>query len=151
MSYSPKYVGYDEIPVQVPDEYSKKEKGMALELAESSLELDLKDGATISDSEFSSMMAAAIKQKATCELVKGADDPNDVTLGDLSDDGTTKQDYSEVFCDRYDEIVGKLINAGVIEGGANNRSPFVYTTGDPSPFDRYQEDNPDEDSFNRYQ
>ena len=149
MTYSPKYIGYEEIPVQIPDEYSKKEKGMALELAESSLELDLNDGSEISQSNFTSMMSAAIKQKATCELAKGADDPNDVTLGDLSDDGTTKQDYSEIFCDRYDEIIGKLINAGVLEGGETN-APYTYTTSDPTPSDKYQERNPDEDSWSSW-
>jgi hypothetical protein len=147
MTYSPQYIGYDEIPVQVPDEYSKKEKGMALELAESSIELDLNDGTVISSDSFTSMMAAAVKQKATCELVKGADDPNDVTLGDLSDEGTNKQDYSEVFCDRYDEIIAKLQQAGVLEGGANQQDPYVYTTSDPTPSDEYQERNPDPDSW----
>lgn len=147
MTYSPKYIGYDEIPVQIPDEYSKKEKGMALELAESSLELDLNDGDAIPSGELTSMMAASIKQKATCELAKGADDPNDVTLGDLSDDGTTKQDYSQIFCDRYDEIVGKLQRAGVLEGGANQQDPYVYSTSDPTPSDKYQESNVDPDSW----
>lgn len=147
MTYSPKYIGYDEIPVQVPDEYSKKEKGMALELAESSLELDLNDGSAIKSDDFTSLMSAAVKQKATCELVKGADDPNDVTLGDLDDDGTTKQDYSEVFCDRYDEIVLKLQRAGVLEGGTNKQEPYTYTTSDPTPDDRYQENNPDPDTW----
>lgn len=123
---------------------------MALELAESSLELDLNDGSPIPSDDFTSMMAAAVKQKATCELVKGADDPNDVTLGDLSDDGTNKQDYSEIFCDRYDEIVDKLQRAGVLKGGANKQSPYVYSTSDPTPNDEYQDRIVDDDSWSNY-
>ena len=122
---------------------------MALELAESSLELDLNDGNPISSEDLSSMMKAAIKQKATCELAKGADDPNDVTLGDLSDDGTNKQDFSEIFCDRYDEIVAKLRNAGVLDGGQTT-SPYSYTTDDPSPDNEYYDSPVDKRSWSNY-
>lgn len=131
MAYSPKYVERTDVPVQVPDDYNEREKNAALEVAEVALELDLNDGAVIPDDEVTSMMRAAVKQKATCELVKGADDPNSVKLGDLSDDGTTKQDFAQTFCDRYKEIVEKILDAGAGPQGGEDTSPYVYTTADP--------------------
>jgi len=44
MSYSPKYLNLDEIPVQVPDEYDDRHKVDAIETAESSIEIDINDG-----------------------------------------------------------------------------------------------------------
>lgn len=144
MSYSPRYVPTEEIPVQVPDDYSDYEKISALEVAESSLELDLNNGSMIPSGELDNLMKAAIKQKATCELVKGADDPNDVTLGDISDDGTTKQDYAMVFCDRYDELVDKIKDTDALDGDVSGVEPYTYTTRDPNPDDKYGHNtNPD--------
>jgi hypothetical protein len=131
MAYSPKYVNLEEVPVrQVPDDYDKSEKEDALEFAETSIELDINDGATIEPEDRVQSVVAAIKQKATCELVKGAEDPTSTKLGDLSDDGSNKTDYANSFCERYDEIVDKINNSGVI-GEDQSTAPYVYTTSNP--------------------
>ena len=130
MAYTPRYTTREEIPVQVPDNYTEREKNAALEMAEASLELDLADGAEIPQGSVSSMMEAAVKQKATCELVKGADDPNSAKLGDLTDDGTTKRDFAQTFCDRYTELVGKILDSGAYPDGEDT-SPYIYNTSDP--------------------
>lgn len=133
MAYSPKYVTLEEVPVrQVPDDYDKSEKEDALEFAESSLELDVFNGEEIPVDRRSDQLVAAVKQKATCELVKGAEDPTSMKLGDLSDDGSTKTDYAESFCDRYDEIVGKINESGILgEESGTSTDPYVYTTDNP--------------------
>lgn len=133
MSYSPKYVTLDDIPVrQVPDDYDKSEKEDALEFAESSAELDLYDGQTIPDDKLFPQVIAAIKQKGTCELVKGAEDPTDTKLGDLSDEGTNKTDYANSFCDRYDEIVEKINESNLLgEESGQSMDPYIYTTSSP--------------------
>lgn len=133
MAYSPKYVELDDVPVrQVPDDYDKSEKEDALEFAESSIELDVFDGEPIPDDKMVQQIVAAIKQKATCELVKGAEDPTSTKLGDLEDGGTNKTDYANSFCDRYDEIVEKINDSGILgEESGQSTSPYVYTTSDP--------------------
>lgn len=130
MVYSPKYVNIDDVPVrQVPDDYDLSEKEDALEFAESSIELDVYDGEEIPADKVISHIISAVKQKATCELVKGAEDPTSTKLGDLSDEGTNKTDYANSFCDRYDEIVDKINDAGVLgpESGQTT-DPYVYST-----------------------
>jgi len=153
MAYSPKYVGLNDIPVQIPDDYTDRQKLAALEFAEISLELDLNDGAALTAKQLAvvePMIISAVKQKATCELAKGAEDPDSVALTDLSDTGTTKTDYAfEAFCDRYDEIIDKIEDSGILvtDDGQGDTSPFVYTTSDPTPTNEYQEYPVDEDSF----
>jgi len=133
MAYSPKYVNLEDVPVrQVPDDYDKSEKEDSLEFAESSAELDLYDGETIPQEYRIPQVIAAIKQKATCELVKGAEDPTSTKLGDLDDGGTNKTDYANSFCDRYDEIVEKINDSGILgEESGQSTSPYTYTTSDP--------------------
>lgn len=132
MAYSPKYVNLDDVPVrQVPDDYDKQEKEDALEFAETSLELDVFGGQEIPEDDRDSMVSAAVKQKATCELVKGTEDPTSTKLGDLSDDGTTKTDYANSFCNRYDEIVEKINDSGALEDSGSVTRPYVYNTEDP--------------------
>ena len=128
MAYSPRYTTRSEVPVQVPDDYTTKEKNDALEVAERSLELDLNDGMPISEGSFAPIMEVAVKQKATCEMVKSADDPNSTKLGDLSDQGTNKQDFAETFCSRYQEIIEKILSSGMFNED-DSRSPYIYTTG----------------------
>lgn len=133
MAYSPKYVNLEDVPVrQVPDDYDKSEKEDALEFAEASIELDVYDGKAIPAKDQIPQVIAAIKQKATCELVKGAEDPTSTRLGDLDDGGTNKQDYANSFCDRYDEIVDKINDSGVLgEESGQVTEPYVYNTSDP--------------------
>jgi hypothetical protein len=153
MAYSPQYVTFQDIPVQIPDDYSEREKAAALEFAESSVELDVTDGDPIPQDVLADagvMIRSAIKQKATCELAKGAEHPDDTALTDLSDTGSNKADYAaEAFCDRYDELVDKITSSGLItDDSPSSQSPYVYSTADNSPQDRYQEYPVDEDSYN---
>lgn len=136
MAYDPKYVTISDVPVQIPDDYSAEEKEDALEYAEASLELDLNDGSVIPQSQLSSMMKAAVKQLATCQLAKGAEHPDDISLGDLEDTGNTKVDYAQSFCDEYEKIVDKLIASGALSDlgpSGQSNDPYVYNTKDPSP------------------
>lgn len=129
MAYSPKYVNIDDVPVrQVPDDYDLTEKEDALEFAESSIELDIFDGSRIPSDRVTVAVETAIKQKATCELVKGAEDPTSTKLGDIADDGTNKQDYASSFCERYEEIVEKLNDSDLFEESNQQSTPYVYTT-----------------------
>lgn len=133
VDYSPKYTTLSEVPVrQVPDDYTDGEKADALEFAEASLELDVYDGKEIPQDKQSQQLIAAVKQKATCELVKGAEDPTSTKLGDLSDDGTNKTDYANSFCDRYTEIVDSINSSGILgEESGQATEPYVYTTSNP--------------------
>jgi hypothetical protein len=155
MAYSPQYVSFDDIPVQIPDDYAEREKAAALQFAESSAELDLNDGDKIPQDVLDDagvMIESAIKQKATCELAKGAEHPDDTALTDLSDTGSDKADYAaEAFCDRYDELIDKIGNSGILgEDGDGDTSPYSYSTSDPSPQNEYQDYPVDEDSFGDY-
>lgn len=149
MAYSPKYVSANEVPVQIPDDYSEKEKKAALEFAESSIELDLMDGSPLPDDVQSVMVKAAIKQKATCELAKGAEHPDDTALTDLSDTGSNKADYAaQAFCDRYDELVDKIQRSGLIDSGEDGSvAPYVYSTSDPTPQNDYYDSPINEDGY----
>lgn len=132
MAYSPKYIEIQDVPLrQVPDDYSDAAKEDAIEFAESSVELDVFNGKRIPNQNVNQMVRAAVKQKATCELVKGAQDPKSTKLGDLADDGTTKGDYANTFCDRYREIVEKINRTDALPDSGSQTNPFVYSTSDP--------------------
>lgn len=128
MAYSPRYVERHEVPVQIPDDYNEREKNAALEFAEASIELDVNDGETLPEEDVTPLVKSAIKQKATCELAKGADSPDSTKLGDLNDDGSNKVDYAQSFCDRYDEIVTKLLSTDMF---GESTDPYVYSTDPP--------------------
>lgn len=131
MAYEPKYLTLDSIPVQIPDDYDQQEKRDALEYAETIIEVDLNDGEELQS--ITPVHEAAIKQKATCELAKGSEHPDDVALGDLEDSGETKADYAaQAFCQRYEEIVGKIQTH--IE--SSTTGPYVYTT---SPSEEWED------------
>lgn len=121
MTYQPKYIGLTDIPVQIPDDYSDSEKRDAVEFAESMLELDVNDAATIKQTDVTPYHTTALKQLATSELAKGAEDNDDVALQDLEDGGTTKSQYSrDSFKSRYEDIVTGIRKA------VNSQSTGVY-------------------------
>jgi len=130
MAYTPRYTNFTEVPVQIPDDYSDEQKRQALEVAEGTAELDLNQGEQFDNSIPSPIMRkieTAIKQKATAELAEGAESPNDVRLGDLSDDGKDKADFAELFDTEYEKIVTKIRNSGVLKSDSD-KSPYVFTT-----------------------
>lgn len=129
MAYEPKYVTISDVPVQIPDDYSQKQKENALEAAEASLELDLNDGETIPSDKIVPSMVTAVKHKATCHLAQGAESADDVTLGDVDDSGTTMTDYAQSFCDHYDEIVEKMLDVDILSDvDGESTAPFTYST-----------------------
>jgi len=138
--YDPKYISPSDIPVQIPDDYDRDEKLDAIEFAEAMLELDVNGGEEIADGDLTPYHIAALKQKGTCELAKGAEDNDDVALADLDDTGDTKVDYSmQAFCERYKEIVDGIQSALENE----YTGVYVYNTSpseDWSDWDRYFND-----------
>lgn len=140
MTYQPKYIELPDIPVQIPDDYDESEKRDAVEFAESMLELDINDAAVIEQSDVTPYHIAAVKQLATSELAKGAEDNDDVALQDLEDGGSTKSQYSrDSFKARYEDIVEGIQKA------VNSQSTGVYvrnTTAseDWHDWDRYFND-----------
>ena len=132
MAYSPKYLdSIDDVPVQIPDNFNQSAKEDAVELAEALIELDLEDGESLGT--VTPVHKAAIKQRATCELAKGAADPDSATIGDIQDDGTSKSDYAhEAFCDHYNDMVEKIRNFMEEDTGG----VMVYNT---SPSDDWED------------
>ena len=131
MSYTPKYISIDDIPVQVPvDDYSEQEKADAIEVAESSMELDVNDGVQLTKDQLFSIVIAGIKQKATCELIKGASHQNSIKLGDI-EQGDARLDLAENFCDSYEEIVAKINKRGLLDETGTSMKPYSYTTRKP--------------------
>lgn len=123
MAYTPKYISKSDIPVQIPDDYTESEKLDAIQLAEVTLEIDLNNGQTINNVK--EYHKAALKQKATCELAKGSEHPDDAALGDLDDTGTTKFEYAiQAFCDNYESIVDGIQT----HIDSEQTGPYTYTT-----------------------
>lgn len=134
MAYTPKYISEADVPVQIPDDYSSAEKQDAIEIAESMIELELSDGGSLNT--VSVAHKAAIKQRATCELAKGAEDNDDVALGDLDDGGQTKFNYAhEAFCKTYGIIVDK-IQAHI---DTDSQGVFVYNTQKSEKRDEWED------------
>lgn len=131
MTYSPRYVDPVDIPVQIRDDYSEEQKLQALEVAESEAELDLNQGESFDTVDISAAIMdkirTAIKQKATAELVEGAEHPDDVTLGDIDDDGSDLTDYADTFDEQYESLIDKIRNSGALNSSRDN-SPYYYTT-----------------------
>lgn len=127
--HEPEYIELNDIPVQIPDDYSNQEKTSALEVAEAEIELDLNDGKDLHDvpSHLEQKIRTAIKQLATAELIRSAEDPNDVTLGDLGDSGANKRDFAEKYEEKYDSLVSKIRNSNALES-EDDDSAYVFTT-----------------------
>jgi len=130
MVYTPQYVDFADIPVQVPDDYTSSQKASALEYAESYIELDVNDGEQISTKKQITAVDSAVKQLATAHIVRCAEEPNDVTLGDLEDAGGSASDLADDFESSYNEQVERIINSGVFDdnkGGESNSPYFKFT------------------------
>lgn len=127
--YQVQYITLSDVPIQVPDDYSDEQKRNAIKVAEQSAELDLNDGAPLTELPPTILpnIETAIQQKATAELLRAAEDPDDTTIGDLNDDGTTKADYAERYDDQYASMITKIQNSDVIEDTRDD-SAYVFTT-----------------------
>jgi hypothetical protein len=136
-TYQPKYVTLDDVPITGPDEYTDGEKRLALFKAESRLELDVNGGEVIPQDERIDAHRSAVMDLGTHVLTHGANDPSDVTLGDMADGGQASNEYSSRFLESYNETVDVLLDTSA-GSDAGNYSTAV-NTGDeafePRTFD----------------
>lgn len=116
--YQPKYVELEDVPLSGPDEYSSEEKRKALFHAEASLELDVNNGSPFELDEISNSHRSAIINLATHVLTHAAEEPSDVTIGDMQSGGGTITEYSSRYLDEYQRIVEGLVESG--SGGHGN-------------------------------
>lgn len=146
--YEPKYVELEDIPLSGPDDYTSEGKRKALFHAESSMELDVNNGSPIKDEDVTNSHKSAVINLATHVLTHAAEEPSDVTIGDMQSGGGTITEYSSRYLDEYQRIAEALIESG--EGGHGNysvavntgedRYQRVYDTGAPNDFTPYDED-----------
>jgi hypothetical protein len=133
MSYKPKYVTIDDVPVaSVPDDYTSEEKRQALQFAEGKLELDVNDGNRINLNSLVQPMEVAVQYLSTYQLTLGAEDVDSVTLSDLSDDGSNKTDYANEYLRMYNNIVSSINDSdSVLSDSDSHQKEYVYTTEEP--------------------
>lgn len=133
MSYNPKYVTIDDVPVaSVPDDYTSEEKRDALQFAEGKLELDVNSGNRITANEIVQPMKVAIEYLATYQLTLGAENVDSVALSDLSDSGGNKSDYANEYLRMYNNIVASINNSDSVLADSDSQSKeYVYSTSKP--------------------
>jgi hypothetical protein len=150
--YDPKYVELEDIPLSGPDDYSSEAKRKALFHAESSLELDANNGEEIQPGDLTNSHKSAVINLATHVLTHAAEEPSDVTIGDMQSGGGTATEYSSRYLDEYKRIIEALVESG--SGGHGNFSVAVnsgygsdtgrydekYDTGAPDDFHADEED-----------
>lgn len=147
-NYEPKYITLDDVPISGPDDYTMEEKRRAIFSAESELELDVNGGERIPERELLDGHRTAVMNHATHTLTHAAQDPADVTIGDMASGDTGGGEYSSRYLENYREIVDKLTS--VTEGSSRVFSTAV-NVGDAEPdgverrqhFDRDHEHNED--------
>jgi hypothetical protein len=121
-SYTPRYVeDLDDVPVTGPDDYSDSDKRLALYHAEARLELDVNEGKQIDQSNVIEAHRSAAAYLTTHILTHAAEEPSDITLGDMY--RTDTSDYSSHFEDTYLELVENLQESGA--GGHGNFTQSV--------------------------
>lgn len=123
--YDPKYIGLEDVPISGPDDYSSEQKRKAIFHAESSLELDVNGGDEITQSEVVNAHRIAVMNLATHVLTHAAEEPSDVTIGDMASGGGTATEYSSRYLDEYNRLVDKIQESGVGGGGYGNFSVAV--------------------------
>lgn len=119
--YEPKYIDLEDVPLSGPDDYSSEDKRKAIYQAETKLELDVNSGEAIQQSEVIEAHRAAVMNYATHVLTHSAEDPSDVTLGDMQDGGGTITDYSSDYLQHYHDLVDQINSSGV---GSSNYGNF---------------------------
>jgi hypothetical protein len=134
--YQPKYVELEDVPLSGPDDYSSEEKRKALFHAEASLELDVNNGTPFEPDEITNSHRSAVINLATHVLTHAAEEPSDVTIGDMQSGGGTVTEYSSRYLDEYQRIIEGLIESG--SGGHGNFTVAV-NSGVSSESDRYDD------------
>lgn len=126
--YEPRYVGdLSNVPISGPDDYTDEEKRKALFHAETELELDVNDGEQIATSSVKDIHKLAVMNLATHVLTHAAEEPSDVTLGDMADGGGTITEYSSRYGDAYDTLIDKIVSTGAGDSSSDNYAVFVNT------------------------
>lgn len=123
--YRPRYVELEDVPVAGPDDYTDSEKRLALHSAESELDLDVNGGDPIPSSDLVEAHETAVVNLATHYLTHAAEEPSDVTLGDMADGGGQVNSYSSQYLDTYLRIIEKLKDAGKASGPDGGHSVSV--------------------------
>lgn len=128
--YDPKYLGsLDDVPISGPDDYTASEKRQAIYHAESSLELDTNTGDEIDQSNLTNAHLSAVMNLATHVLTHAAEEPSDVTLGDMADGGSTITEYSSRYLDEYKRLVDRIAETGVGGGSSSGNFSTAVNTG----------------------
>lgn len=128
--YQARYVDLEDVPVAGPDEYTDGEKRLALHSAESELDLDVNGGEPIPSSDLIEAHETAVVNLATHYLTHAAEEPSDVTLGDMADGGGQITEYSSQYLDAYLRIIEKLSEAGKASGSGGGYSTHVNLEDD---------------------
>lgn len=128
--YEPKYVDLDDVPIAGPGvdndtEYSAESKRKALFQAESELEADVNEGAELATDEVKNIHQVAVMNLATHVLTHAAEDPSDVTLGDMASGGGAISDYSSTYRETYDNLVDKINKSSIGGSGSGNFAVIV--------------------------
>jgi len=145
--YEPVYVGLEDIPLSGPDDYAGEAKRKALFHAESSLELDVNNGEQFEQNEVTNSHKSAVINLATHVLTHAAEEPSDVTIGDMQSGGGTATEYSSRYLEEYQRIVDGLVESG--SGGHGNFS-IAVNTGEDRYDDKYDTGSPDDFSSSDY-
>lgn len=112
-AYKPHYVSVEDVPIEVADSgYDTADKRTALFGAETALELDTNGGEQIPQDELRNGHIKAVLNLGTYYLIRSATSPDDVTLGDLGDDGEQKESHAEQYLETYSKFIDKLAETG---------------------------------------
>lgn len=126
--YKPKYVTLDDVPISGPDRgYEAQDKRKALFHAETSLELDVNGGKEITN--VLNAHQTAVMNLATHVLTHAAEEPGDVTLGDMQSGGGTITEYSSRYLEEYERLVDSILSSGTSDD-SDNFSVAVNTGAD---------------------
>lgn len=131
--YEPEYVqSLDDVPISGPDEYEVEAKRKALFHAETQLELDVNEGDPIPQDQVVDSHRLAAVNLATHVLTHAAEDPKNVTLGDMADGGGTITEYSSRYLEAYNQLVDRMVSSGVAGSQSDNFAVVVNngTVGD---------------------
>jgi hypothetical protein len=110
-SYEPRYARVSDVPIEVDDRYNEGPKREALYLAETELELERTGGIPVAESNYETLTeghVTAVLNLATYFLVRSATSPDDVTLGDLEDDGEQTERHAEQYLETYHRLVERM-------------------------------------------
>lgn len=118
--YQSRYVPTTELPVDGPDSYDVEKKRRALFQAESRLDADVNGGEPIVEANIHPIHRYAVLNLATFHLVRAAVSPEDVTLGDIANDGDRRETYAEQFLESYENAVEALSTTDVNDGDENS-------------------------------